>query len=1095
MISIRTVFLALFVALIATSTLAQTPLEAGFADPPKEARPSVYYLLLNGYMNPEHMKWELEQLHAAGITGLCVFDMGARGAADALPPDGPAFASKEWIANFGRLLEKAGDLGMEVELAACSSWDLGGAWVAPEDASKALYRTTTEVRGPARFDAVLPYPDLPAAAPRDADGNPIVRTDIAVLAVPVNERTPAHEFVFKLPDGDGTPVHRAVLYNTESGDAARYGEMHLFAKDFSVAVSTTDASEAAFEEVMRGSLEPRTGAQTFDFEPTDAQYVRLRIFNGHNPDFDSVQLGEFELYTTGGLNVAASHQAARMRQTALLHRFSDEAGHSGNWTAENIHDGAHSGAGGSWASAGRPPVIVENRDDVAVLTEQLGADGRLVWGVPPGDWHIIRYVCANTGERLKVPSPVSDGLATDHFSGPVTERFIDHLTGALEAELGPLGDTALELLYLPSYEVRGTVWTEDFLDQFEAYRGYDPTRFLPALTGTVLDSQDVTDRFLYDYRKTLGDLLVDAYYRVASTSAHKVGLGVEAEAGGPGPPIHQVPVDALKALGAIDEMRGEWWPWREEQSRLWVVKETACAAHIYGRKRVHMESFTGFRHWEDGPVDLKPSADRAFCEGMNHVVWHTSSHSPPEAGKPGWVYGAGTHCNPNLVWWPMAGAFVDYLSRCSYLLQQGHFVADVCYYYGDQGFNFVPPKHVDPSLGPGFDYDVTNPEGILERMSARDGRIVLPDGMHYELLVLPDREDIDLDVLRKVRELVRAGATVVGRKPARSNGLHEYETRDAEVRRIADELWGDCDGESVTEHTYGEGKIVWGRTLRETLAAKGVGPDFTVLSEDVDIDFIHRTTDAAEIYFVSNRRDARAAFDAVFRVQDRVPEFWDPATGTTRRASTYSEVDGGVRCTLDLAPAGSVFVVFRKDTDAVPPPASRMEALPPIPLDVDWEVRFPYGDTAETAKFDQLVSWTQHPSPAIKYFSGIAVYETTFEISDAVANSERVELNLGDLWCIGRVIVNGEDLGIVWKPPYSVDITSAVESGSNSLRVEIANTWANRLAGDAQLPEAERTTNTNITATRTTDRKQWKELPLRDAGLFGPVRVVPYSMK
>ena len=326
----------------------------------------------------------------------------------------------------------------------------------------------------------------------------------------------------------------------------------------------------------------------------------------------------------------------------------------------------------------------------------------------------MRFVCANTGERLKVPSPDSDGLATDHFNAEATREFVQTLIDRLEQRLGNLPQAGIKQLYLPSYEVVGAKWTPDFLKQFQHYRDYDMTAYLPVFAGCVVESEEQTKRFLYDFEKTLGELLVDAYYRTASETARKAGLGIEAEAGGPGPPTHQVPVDALQALGAIDEMRGEFWPWRPDRSALWVVKETACAAHVYGHPRVHMEAFTGFYHWACGPYFLKPSADRAFCEGMNHVVWHTSAHQPPEAGRPGWVYGAGTHLTPNLVWWPMAKPFLDYLARCSFMLQQGLFVGDVCYYYGDQGSNFVPPKHVDPSLGYGYDYDVANPEVILE---------------------------------------------------------------------------------------------------------------------------------------------------------------------------------------------------------------------------------------------------------------------------------------------------------------------------------------------------------------------------------------------
>ncbi|NOX55604.1 MAG: glycoside hydrolase family 2, partial [Planctomycetes bacterium] len=665
--------------------------------------------------------------------------------------------------------------------------------------------------------------------------------------------------------------------------------------------------------------------------------------------------------------------------------------------------------------------------------------------------------------------------------------------------------------------------------------------------------EETTERFLYDYRKTLGDLLVDAYYRTARQTSRQAGLGVESEAGGPGPPIHNVPVDALKAQGAVDEMRGEFWPKRPEAHHLWVVKETACAAHIYGRRRVHMEAFTSFHHWQDGPFDLKPSADRAFCEGANHFVWHTAAHAPPEAGKPGWAYGAGTHLGTNLVWWPFAPAFLDYLARCSFLLQQGRFVADVCYYYGDQGFNFVPPKHVDPSLGFGYDYDVTNAEVLLTRMSVRDGRLVLPDGMTYELLVLPDRPDIDLDVLRRLDQLIRAGATVVGPKPVRSNGLADYERRDAEVQRLADAIWGPCDGQTVLEHAYGKGRVIWGRRLREVLQRRGLPPDFRPLSPhgQASLDFVHRRTSEADIYFVRNKTMQPIDGRVVFRVRGRAPEVWLPETGQIHSQVPYRIRPDGIEVPLRLSPAGSVFVVFRRPLDRLwvtaidweaagntatsssgkSPTTQKGQPLPqlellgwsdgaarllcfsngsgsvefsdgstrrvdlerlaePKVLDGPWHVHFTKGWGApESMTFPQLISWTDHANEGIRYYSGIATYQRSFDVpADWLGEDRRVFLDLGDLWAVGEVSVNGRKIGVVWKPPFRLDVTAAVRPGRNQLLVKIANTWSNRLVGDARGIGGRRYCRTNI---RRSAGQPWSKVPLRPSGLFGPVRLLP----
>jgi len=1104
------------------------PLVSGFLAPPKAAKPSIYWLWLNGYVNRDYLETELKQFSEKGIGGLCIFDMGARGDAKAAPPAGPAFMSDEFIENIAYTLELAKKYNLDVQLAACSSWDLGGSWVQPHHASMGLYHTKIQVKGPADFDKVLPLPELPAGIPKRPDGKPAFLKNIAVLAIPEANRQPAHEFIFQLPGNDTHSIDHVILYNAQSDNPKRYGKFHLFSKDFSVAVGAV--REPPLQEIVRDRLQPNTKPQRFSFKPVEACYVRLRIYNGHNPDYHMVQLAEFEVYDTAGRNVAASKEIDRTKDSALIILSNSQRAPDAEWNADNLNDGQKSGPDGTWLSVGPPPLVIKDRADIIDLTKQTNIEGKLTWNIPTGEWTVIRFVCANTGEKLKVPSPNSDGLATDHFSHEATRVFIRYITNRLQQKIGDLKPTALKQLYLPSYEVRGATWTPDFIEQFKKYCNYDMTPFLPALAGCIIENQDITSRFIYDYRKMLGDLLIDAYYRTASETANEVGLGIEAEAGGPGPPVHQVPVDALKALGSIDEMRGEFWPWREQRNQLWVVKETACAAHIYGRQRVHMEAFTGFRHWQDGPFDLKPSADRAFCEGMNHVVWHTSSHQPPEAGKPGWVYGAGSHLTPNLTWWSKAKPFIDYLSRCSLMLQQGLFVADVCYYYGDQGFNFVPAKHIDPSLGYGYDYDVINAEALLERMSVNDGRFRLPDGMQYELLVLPDKKDMNLQVLQKIEELVAAGGTVVGPKPDQSNGLTGYPTEDRQIKQLADTLWGNCDGKNVLEHRYGKGKIIWGRSLREILLSRGIGPDFryTNDNEQADLDFIHRQTDKEDIYFIRNKKNRREFVNAHFRVSAKTPEIWMPESGTILQQPVYEQMSEGIRVPLDFAPFGSLFVVFRKPVSqthlvsaypginakilserevcitAFENGSYRMKTSDgrTIKIDIDripsaiqitgpWNVKFPAGwGSPDSVTFAELKSWTEHENPGIHNFSGTACYRTEFTIPRQwFGEGKKIYLDLGKLWALGEVTLNGRSLGIVWKPPYRIEITKAARAGQNKLEIEITNTWANRLVGDAQLPPEKRYCRTNITYSGTPG-KPWKDIPLRESGLLGPVELV-----
>ena len=389
----------------------------------------------------------------------------------------------------------------------------------------------------------------------------------------------------------------------------------------------------------------------------------------------------------------------------------------------------------------------------------------------------------------------------------------------------------------------GIPWTDSFGAIFKERQGYDIVKYLPVLAGWKL--KDITEKFLYDFRETVSDQLIYSHYHTGAEFLKKYNSDLVGEAGGPGPPIwNTCPVDALKALGNVTVPRGEFWI---KHRNMFLIKEIASASHIYGKKLVDAESFTTWRRWKDSPFELKKYVDRAFCEGLNNITFHTFASTTPEDGLPGRTYHAGYDINPGTTWWQKSRPFMDYLSRCSYLLQQGLFVADICYYYGDQTPNFFPLFHDVPEkpmlkgLGRGFDYDVVNSDVILNRMSVKDGRIILPDGMSYSLLLLPDQTDMPLEVLKKIGELVKAGATVVGPRPATVPGLNEWEKKNDTLNQITSQLWGNTDGKNVVENKYGKGEVIFGLTADEALQKKGIEKDFsyTGLSE---IDYIHRTT-------------------------------------------------------------------------------------------------------------------------------------------------------------------------------------------------------------------------------------------------------------
>ncbi len=727
----------------------------------------------------------------------------------------------------------------------------------------------------------------------------------------------------------------------------------------------------------------------------------------------------------------------------------------------------------------------------------LFKDGKLIWEVPKGKWTILRFVCSNNGQQLIVPSPNSNGLFIDFFDPQATIRHLKHFMDRLGVTPENSSEAGLGYFEFDSMELsEGTPWTDAFPAIFKERQGYEIEKYLPVLAGW--DIKNSTERFRYDFKQTVSDQLIYSHYQTGTEFLKKYNAQLVSESGGPGPPVWDTcPVDALKALGSVSVPRGEFWI---KHRNMFLIKEVSSAAHIYGKKIVDAESFTTWRRWKDSPFELKKAVDRAFCEGLNNITFHTFASTNPEDGLPGRTYHAGYDMNPGTTWWAKSKPFVDYLSRCSYLLQQGLFVGDACYYYGDQTPNFFPLFHDVPEkprikgLGNGHDFDVVNTDVILNRMSVKDGRLVLPDGMSYSLLLLPDQSHMTLEVLKKIQELVSAGATIVGPRPATVPGLNNWEKENIALNKISGELWGATDGKIIFENAYGKGRVISDLGADEVLKNKSIEPDFS-FSGSTEIDYIHRSADIGEIYFLRNDKDEPISAMCRFRVTDKHPEMWDASTGAISRVTDYTEEKGGTSFQVELPAHGSIFVVFNNDMhNALPKFTSDKHDTPQTEISGPWKVSFPPNWGAPpSAVFDRLISWTESEDPGIKYFSGTAVYRNSFNVASGT-NDKTITLDLGDLRDVAEVFINDKSAGILWKKPYQVDISKLVNAGANDLKIEIVNLWVNRLTGDMELDPKDRFCKTNQSYMKS---EVWpggdEPFRIQTAGLLGPVTltVVP----
>lgn len=785
------------------------------------------------------------------------------------------------------------------------------------------------------------------------------------------------------------------------------------------------------------------------------------------------------------------------------------------------------------------------KDTTKIINISSYFDGdkeQLNWNLPDGEWEIYRYISANSGKRLNSPSPNSDGLVIDHFDSTATRNHLMYFIDRLKPLLGDFRDTALKGFYLASYEASDLHWTTSLPKEFKKRNGYDIYKFIPSLFKKDLFSQELTEGFQFDFKETKSEMMIKNHYLKAKEICHQHGLKLISEAGGPGG-WHSIPVEALKALGSLDIPRGEFWNKYEIHDIgdnidvKWLVKEIAAASHIYKRGLVEAEAFTSWQNWQEGPVDLKSLADRAFCEGMNRLVIHGFSHEPSDR-LPGIGFYAGTHFNDRNVWWPKIKPFNKYLSRISYLLQESDFVSDVLYYNGEGVPNLVPPKNTHFTVGSGYDYEVINSDVLLNELTIEDGELSIPGVAKYKLLDIGENSEINPLVLEKLDKLADAGALIIGEKPTQAVGLSNRVENDKKVKTLADKLWVTATANSINANSFEKGVIYSNILPIQALQELDVPADFSYYdSQSGILDYIHYKKDSLDFYLVRNTTDRWISRNCSFRQQAKNPEIWNPVSGKFVPISIYEQQDKQIEMPLTFAPYESYFVVFENGTPSshytnltasgnYPPKleytangfhlldagsfdlgdgsrSQQIESKPKtVQLNGEWEIDFPKDWGApRKATFPKLISWTEAKDDGIRYFSGTATYHKTFDL-DKIDKAASTFLDLGNLAEVAEVWLNDEPLGITWTKPYKFDVSDLIKEGANTLKVEVANTWSNRLIGDAITKE--NYTETNILKGNSNlllnhyikpnnVRVPWDQISLRESGLLGPVTLQSYS--
>ena len=712
-------------------------------------------------------------------------------------------------------------------------------------------------------------------------------------------------------------------------------------------------------------------------------------------------------------------------------------------------------------------------ENIIDITDKLDNNGKLNWNVPEGNWTILRVGYQPTG-RGNHPAPkFGKGLEVDKMSAKAVDIHWKESVMKMANAGGEGLKDIISLVLIDSYECGQQNWTRGFEKRFKKAMGYDIKDFLPAIAGYVVESTDKTENFLWDFRKVISDEMNENYYKRFQELAHQNGMSFAAEHYG-----NFGNTDDYDAGKYVDISANEFWA-GQGNHHAGITKLSSSAAHTYGRKLVGSEAFTGNpnRIFETNPRDIKAQGDWMFAKGINMFWLHGFTHSPYKQ-KPGLGLGTyGSHFHPRNTWWSYADAWVEYLNRCQYMLQQGNPQNDILLFANEDAS--VDPKLLEkirPIIPDGFDYDFCNKD-ILTKAKVENGKIVLPSGVEYGMLVIEDSEHIRPDILKIAANLVKQGAVLVASRPTRIPTLSNFDDEMKALKAQSDLLWGKADGKTITQNKLGKGMVYWGKPIEEVFKAHGVMPAFSYdvigggeYGETIffgnGMEFIHRQTDQTDVYFVSNQHYKTKTIKAKFRVADKLPELWDAETGEISTAPEYRKLDDGrMEVTLRLEEAGSVFVVFRKALTADRANDFKpTETIEKLAFTAPWKVSFDGAGAPEPMVMPELIDIAKHEDKDVKHFSGTISYKNQINV-EYLNEGTKMILDLGEVNVIAKLFLNGKLIGTLWKYPFSIDVTDALKKGNNDVRIDVANLWVNRIIGDQKLPEdCEWTTNTGSTA-------------------------------
>jgi hypothetical protein len=1039
-------------------------IETAFVTAPDSIQTSVYWYWLSGNVSKTGVVKDLEAMKRVGINRAFIGDIGLND----VPSGKVKFLSDEWWDILHTALKTATRLNIKIGLFNGPGWSQsGGPWVKPGQSMRYLTSSQIMLKGPLLYHPKLTrlqanFQDVRVLAyPVPVDYN----KDISELKPKVTSEQGIDSLSNLMDNNQATGIHfkkgqqLSLDINTQKAYTAR-----------SVTISTTHQPvylegeiqakvNNAYITIKRFTIDRRSPRISFGFVPWGRSVIAIPATTAagfrilfHNISDDS-GITELHLSSTAMVDSYIEKTLAKAWQTEDL-----------TWNAYLWKP--------QWDE---PSKYIIDPEKVIDISKYMSADGTLNWKVPAGTWIIERIGMLPTNMHNVPATPEATGLETDKMSRQHINEHFDNYVGEVLKRIPAEDRKTFTVVVADSYETGSQNWTDLLIPEFKQKYSYDPIPFIPVLQGKVVGNAALSDRFLWDLRRLIADETAFNYVGGLTAISHKHGLTTWLEPYG----YFGFPAEFLQYGGQADEVAGEFWL----DGRLGVFENRAAAsaAHIYGKVKVSAESFTSAgAPWRMYPGSLKARGDRFFTDGINNTLLHVFIHQPEDDPNPGISAWFGTEFNRGNTWFFDMDVFVKYLKRSNFMLQQGQYVADAAYFIGEDAprINGI----TDPALPKGYSFDYINADVIKESLSVKNGKLTLPNGISYSILVMPQLTTIRPELLTKIKEMVRDGAVILGPKPERSPSLQDYPLADKKVKQMANELWGNVNGTTIKVNHFGKGLVINGMDMQEALDFIRVAPDFKTAKND-SVLFIHRQLSGGSVYFISNQKNETVDITPQFRVTGKKPELWDAVTGTVRDLPSFRQTASGTTIPMRLAPNESAFVVFRRDgtiSDTIKPNYST--ALATIEFRKPWAVNFDNNmrGPKKTVILEKLTDWSLYSNDSVKYYSGAAYYHNDFTIKMLEKGASYV-IDLGMVKDIAKLTLNGTEVGGVWTAPYRLDITKAIRKGVNKLEIKVVNTWVNRLLGDAILPAEQRKTKALFGPD--------VRAGLESSGLLGPVKI------